>query len=75
MITKAWYNALQLELDPIIDTGALVHYPENCRYCLNKLSASFSEDYQLVMKRLSYLAKEYSKQYSPVRRSLGRSQY
>ncbi|HGN1280039.1 TPA: inovirus Gp2 family protein [Proteus mirabilis] len=75
MITTAWYNALQLEFDPSFDTGTLVHYPENCRYCLNKLSSSFSDDHQLVMKRLSYLAKEYSKQYSPVRRSLGRSQY
>ncbi len=27
MITTEWYSALQLELAPIIDTGALVHTP------------------------------------------------
>lgn len=75
MITTAWYSALQLELDPIIDTGPLVHYPENCRYCLNREALSFSDDYNTVIERLNYLAKEYSKHYSSNYRTIGYSQY
>ncbi|EDU57510.1 MULTISPECIES: inovirus Gp2 family protein [Providencia] len=75
MITTAWYSALQLELDPIIDTGPLVHYPENCRYCLNQEALSFSDDYNTVIERLNYLAKEYSKHYSSNYRTIGYSQY
>lgn len=74
MITTAWYSALQLELDPIIDTGALVHYPENCRYCLNREALSFNEEYNAVFNRLNYLAKDYSKHYSSDYRTIGRSQ-
>lgn len=75
MITTAWYSALQLELDPIIDKGPLVHYPENCRYCLNREALSFTEDYNAVMERLNYLAKDYSKHYSSDYRTIGHSQY
>ncbi|HEM7146349.1 TPA: inovirus Gp2 family protein [Providencia stuartii] len=75
MITTAWYSALQLELDPIIDTGPLVHYPENYRYCLNREALSFSDDYNTVIERLNYLAKEYSKHYSSNYRTIGYSQY
>ncbi|MDD9340671.1 MAG: inovirus Gp2 family protein [Providencia heimbachae] len=75
MITSAWYSALQLELDPITDTGPLVHYPENCRYCLNREALSFTDDYNVVMGRLNYLAKEYSKHYSADHHSIGHSQY
>ena len=75
MISSAWYSALQLELDPIIDTGPLVHYPENCRYCLNQNSLTFELDRAMLMERLSYLAKEHSKHYDASSRSIGYSQY
>nr|WP_272572555.1 inovirus Gp2 family protein [Providencia sp. PROV258] len=75
MITTAWYNALQLELAPIIDTGVLVHYPENCRYCLKREALSFTNDYNVVIERLNYLAKDYSKHYSSDYRTIGHSQY
>ncbi|WIE10266.1 YagK/YfjJ domain-containing protein [Providencia rettgeri] len=30
----------------------MVHYPENCRYCLNREALSFSDDYNTVIERL-----------------------
>ncbi|MGJ3348244.1 inovirus Gp2 family protein [Morganella sp. Je.2.23] len=75
MITTAWYSALQLELDPVIDTGTLVHYPKNARYCINKHAYTFKADYDSLIARADYLAKEYSKQYSSRYRSFGSSQY
>lgn len=75
MITTAWYSALQLELDPAIDKGTLVHYPKNARYCINKHASTFKADYDSLIARADYLAKEYSKQYSSRYRSFGSSQY
>lgn len=74
MITTAWYSALQLQLDPISDpTGALVHYPNNGKYCLNQNSLTFEADRAMLMNRLSYLAKEHSKHYNANSRSIGYS--
>lgn len=74
MITSAWYSALQLQLDPISDpTGALVHYPNNGKYCLNQNSLTFEADRAMLMNRLSYLAKEHSKHYNANSRSIGYS--
>ncbi len=73
MITKAWYSALQLELDPITDTGALVEYPIHGKYCLDQNSSTFKADYTVLMQRLNYLAKDYSKHYNASSRSIGYS--
>lgn len=73
MITKAWYSALQLELGPITDTGALVEYPVHGKYCLDQNSSTFEADYMVLMQRLNYLAKDCSKHYSASSRSIGYS--
>ncbi|WP_272571395.1 inovirus Gp2 family protein [Providencia sp. PROV254] len=73
MITSAWYSALQLQLDPITNTGALVEYPIHGKYCLDQNSSSFEADYAVLMERLNYLAKDYSKHYSASSRSIGYS--
>ena len=73
MITKAWYSALQLELDPIIDKGTLVEYPDNCAYWVNQGSPTFEADYAALVQRMNYLAKDYSKHYNASSRSIGYS--
>lgn len=73
MIAKAWYSALQSDLDPITDTGALVEYPVHGKYCLDQNSSKFEADYAVLMQRLNYLAKDYSKHYSANSRSIGYS--
>ncbi|HGM5305163.1 TPA: inovirus-type Gp2 protein [Serratia marcescens] len=40
MIIRAWYSALRLDLE---DHPGLVHYPENCRYILDKNDFRFKE--------------------------------
>ncbi|HFT0296394.1 inovirus-type Gp2 protein [Providencia rettgeri] len=57
------------------DVSTIVHYSENYRYCLNREALSFSDDYNTVIERLNYLAKEYSKHYSSNYRTIGYSQY
>ncbi|EPL6453480.1 inovirus Gp2 family protein [Providencia rettgeri] len=74
MITTAWYSALNLDLDPLHNTGPLVHYPDNGRYCLNRQSSDFKTEYDKLIERANYLAKEYSKQYSSHYRSFSCSQ-
>lgn len=73
MITKAWYSALQFQLAPITNRGALVEYPIHGKYCLDQNSSTFEADYAVLMERLSYLAKDYSKHYSASSRSIGYS--
>ncbi len=73
MITSAWYNALQFELDPIMDKGTLVKYPDNGVYWLNQESPTFEADYAVLVQRMNYLAKDYSKHYNTSSRSIGYS--
>ncbi|TBM16987.1 inovirus Gp2 family protein [Hafnia alvei] len=42
MITRAWYSALGLELE---DYPGLVHFPDNCRYILDRNSADYIYEY------------------------------
>ncbi|MDN0007125.1 inovirus-type Gp2 protein [Providencia stuartii] len=72
--TPAWYSALQFELDPVIDKGALVEYPDNGVYWLNQESPTFEADYAALVQRMNYLAKEHSKHYNESSRSIGYSQ-
>ncbi|HFD7559229.1 inovirus-type Gp2 protein [Providencia sp. 21OH12SH02B-Prov] len=65
------YSALQLQLDPIIDKGTLVEYPENCAYWLNQKSSTFEADYAALVQRMNYLAKEHTKIYRASSRNIG----
>ncbi|MGQ7952123.1 hypothetical protein [Providencia huashanensis] len=42
---------------------------------MNRDALSFTDDYNMVMERLNYLAKDYSKHYSSYYRTIGHSQY
>lgn len=68
MITKAWYSALGLELD---DYPGLVHFPENCKYILDKHSPDYLYNYGMLFVRLDYLTKLDSKIYEKGERNFG----
>ena len=68
MITKAWYSALGLELD---DYPGLVHFPENCKYILDKNSPDYLYNYGMLFVRLDYLTKLDSKIYEKGERNFG----
>ncbi|ETS33421.1 hypothetical protein BB987_12375 [Photorhabdus temperata] len=68
MITKAWYSALNLKLD---DCPALVHFPENCKYVLDKYSPDYLYNYGMLFVRLDYLTKLESKIYEKGERNFG----
>ncbi|EMU8144924.1 inovirus Gp2 family protein [Salmonella enterica] len=76
MIMEAWVRALNLvRNDNYRRYYSLVHFPRHCSFHLIKYSADFKEQYQSTMERLSYFAKEYSKDYSDGQRNFGCSQY
>lgn len=54
MIIRAWYSALRLDLE---DYPGLVHYPENCRYILDKNDFRFKEERNNILNRLDYFQK------------------
>jgi hypothetical protein len=68
MITKAWYSALALKLD---DCPALVHFPENCKYVLDKYSPDYLYNYGMLFVRLDYLTKLKIKIYEKGERNFG----
>jgi hypothetical protein len=70
MITRAWYSALGLELE---DYPGLVHFPENCRYILDRNSADYIYEYGELLHRLDYLTKLDSKIYEEGERNFGGS--
>ncbi|KFD24829.1 inovirus Gp2 family protein [Yokenella regensburgei] len=72
MIMEAWVRALELNHSQYY---SLVEFPANCYYHLSKNSADFTTQYEAVMMRINYLAKEYSKDYSDGQRNFGCSQY
>lgn len=70
MITRAWYSALGLELE---DYPGLVHFPDNCRYILDRNSADYIYEYGELLHRLDYLTKLDSKIYKEGERNFGGS--
>lgn len=72
LIQAAWLSALGLPV--CAEYLPLVHFPSNPRYYLNSRTISFTKTYGELMFRLSYMAKERSKLYSPAQRSFGCSQ-
>ncbi|MDQ9090497.1 inovirus Gp2 family protein [Pseudoalteromonas haloplanktis] len=70
-IVKAWASALSLPLD---ETIQLVHLPLKAHYYLDANSPSFTQGFNVLYSRLSYLAKLTTKQYGLGQRCFGYSQ-
>lgn len=68
MIVNAWASALSILPE---DTIGLVHVPKNAVYYLNAQSNNYTEQYQAVMQRISYLAKVETKVSEGGSRSFG----
>ncbi|EOT1547407.1 inovirus Gp2 family protein [Citrobacter freundii] len=76
MIMEAWVRALSLEKEYNYQRYySLVHFPRHCSFHLNRYSIEFVNQYKSATERLSYFAKEYSKDYSDGQRNFGCSQY
>lgn len=73
VIQSAWMSALDLREDD--KYWKLVHFPKNPVYVLDTNASDYSEHYKRLVFRLSYLAKEETKVYSPRERSMGCSQW
>lgn len=72
IIRQAWLSALGLkEYD---EYRSLVHFPSNGVYTLDRNGPEFVKNLNDLVFRLSYLAKEDTKAYSPQERSMGSSQ-
>ncbi|WP_439146116.1 inovirus Gp2 family protein [Vibrio sp.] len=70
MIIEAWASALNMDFE---DVYRLVHFPENHGYYLMDGKPEFSQQYQKLFHRLSYLAKKETKHYGEGRRNFGTS--
>ena len=72
MIMEAWVRALHLDKEENYQQHyRLIHFPYNCHARLNMYDLSYQDNYAAIMNRLSYLAKEYSKDYSDGKRNFG----
>ncbi|HCU0667154.1 TPA: inovirus Gp2 family protein [Enterobacter hormaechei] len=72
MIQGAWLSALGLTDYP--EYRSLVHFPESGSYILERDKPVFCQQYEDLVFRASYLAKERTKHYSADTRSMGASQ-
>lgn len=72
LIREAWLSAIQLSQQP--EYRKLVHFPDNPLYYLDVNSADYRDIYDQLAFRLSYFAKERTKDYSREERSFGCSQ-
>ena len=72
MIRQAWLSALDLK--GYDEYQPLVHFPKNGVYILDRNAPDFVNNFNHLVFRLSYLAKENTKVYSPNERSMGASQ-
>lgn len=72
MIMEAWVRALHLDQEESYQQYyRLIQFPDNCHARLNMYGLSYQNDYAVIMNRLSYLAKEYSKDHSDGKRNFG----
>lgn len=72
MIMEAWVRVLHLDQEESYQQYyRLIQFPDNCHARLNMNGLSYQSDYAVIMNRLSYLAKEYSKDYSDGKRNFG----
>ncbi|MFH3546881.1 inovirus Gp2 family protein [Klebsiella aerogenes] len=72
MIRQAWLSALDLR--GYDEYQSLVHFPKNGVYTLDRNAPDFVNNFNNLVFRLSYLAKDNTKLYSPNERSMGASQ-
>lgn len=72
LIREAWLSALQLSHR--LEHWTLARFPDNPLYYLDVHSAGYKEVYDQLTFRLSYFAKERTKDYSREERSFGCSQ-
>lgn len=76
MIMEAWVRALNIRSAMNYRQHyALVEFPANCYYHLNVNSDNFNTQFNAVVDRVNYMAKEYSKDSSDGQRNFGCSQY
>lgn len=76
MIMEAWIRALKLNQEENHQKHyKLVEFPENCYDHLDMNDETYLNDYNVVMNRLDYLAKEHTKDSSDKQRNFGCSQY
>lgn len=76
MIMEAWVRTLKLNREKDYQKRyTLINFSDKCYYQLNKNQIGFIIGYPLVLDRLRYLAKEYSKDNSDGQRNFGCSQY
>tara|TARA_R110001583_G_scaffold139828_2_gene292011 strand:+ start:966 stop:1625 length:660 start_codon:yes stop_codon:yes gene_type:complete len=70
MIIEAWASALDMDFEGIY---RLVNFPKNHGYYLMNGKPEFSQQYQKLFHRLSYLAKKETKHYGEGYRNFGTS--
>lgn len=76
MIMEAWVRTLKINKEKDYQKRyTLINFSDKCYYQLNKNQIGFIIGYPLVLDRLRYLAKEYSKDSSDGQRNFGCSQY
>ncbi|MGG4672779.1 inovirus Gp2 family protein [Providencia sp. Me1] len=70
LIQQAWYSALGLDS---IMYSSLVHFPVSGVFHLNINKEDYEQKLNQLLKRMEYLAKDYTKNYDDGYRSIGRS--
>ncbi|HGM9945903.1 inovirus Gp2 family protein [Providencia zhijiangensis] len=70
LIQQAWYSALGLDS---IMYSSLVHFPVSGVFHLNINKEDYEQKLNQLLKRMEYLAKNYTKSYDDGYRSIGRS--
>lgn len=74
MIKDAWYSALGITIDEDISTASLIYFPDNPCYYLSETSQNFKDTYDDLVYRVSYFAKEETKNKDDGQRNFGYSQ-
>ncbi|HHD7737064.1 TPA: inovirus Gp2 family protein [Providencia rettgeri] len=70
LIQQAWYSALGLDSTMYL---SLVHFPVSGVFHLNINKEDYEQKLNYLLKRMEYLAKDYTKNYDDGYRSIGRS--
>lgn len=70
LIQQAWYSALGLDSTMY---SSLVHFPVSGVFHLNINKEDYEQKLNYLLKRMEYLAKDYTKNYDDGYRSIGRS--
>lgn len=68
LIVQAWCSALGVDKEKY---RSLVYFPKNPCYHINRNALTKTHDYQALLGRINYMAKDRTKQYSNQARSFG----